>query len=1007
MLRKTIIRGLVSFEILLASCVPVFASSSWFARTWQSEDGLPDNSVSGLAQTKDGYLWVATMGGLARFDGVQFQQFSPFLLSHGSNRMISAMMLDHQDRLWIEMARGAVASIGSKNAHVFSGGDLPDAQALGIVQDAEESIWLSYGNGTVVRIKDDQVNRIGIKQGLPPDGAASLTTDVQRQLWFVKNGTLGTFRQERFQTLATLPFPSAQITGARSGGVWAVSGAKIFKFIEGQSLQEVARLPLGATATALLEDRAGNLWIGTVRHGLFRYDGHVLESAPTSNNTVSCISQDYEGNIWAGTLGGLDRLRPRMIELAGAATGLPIEPIRSVTEDKDGSLWIATLDGSLAHGQRDGWKILSRQKNWPGGEVMTAAADPSGGVWIGTHNQGLLHFQQDRFKIWRTENGLASNTVRSLLVTSTGDLWLGTDLPYKLQRLRNDSWRTFDIPQSARLIRAMAEDPSGDVWVGTAGGKLFRAHGDTVIDESDRVGVRQSIRSLCVTRDGNLWIGYSADGLGWWNGNKLMRLFIARGLWDNSISQIVADQQGRLWFAANRGIFYVQENEAKAVAEGSANRVHSVIFFGKAEGLPSLEGSYDGVPGALLDHDGHIWMATRSGLAMVHAENIPGNTAPPPVVVERVLVDEQPIALDNNEFPLLDKMRRSLPPTGSDLVVPKNYHKIEFKFTALSFTAPENVRFRYRLEGFDDDWVEAGTARSVSYPRLNPGRYRFHVLACNGAGVWNETGAVLNLSAPLFYWQTGWFRAVSLTALIILITAAVRYLSWRRLRLRLSEMKQESALNSERARIAHDLHDDLGAQLTQVTLLLELASENGMARNHHVAEGLETIRGAIQSLDETVWAVNPRNNTLPELISYIGQFAMEFLRRAKILCNLQLPEEVPDHPVSFELRHHLFLLVKEALNNVVRHARAREVQVRITTDATAFTLFLEDDGCGFITPTKEMQADGLHNMQYRAKEIGAELQVESRLGAGTCIMVRYRWPRLQGTEIVQSSPDVN
>jgi signal transduction histidine kinase/ligand-binding sensor domain-containing protein len=991
-------RRWLCFGLLLISTLPVFgADGEWFNRVWQSDDGLPDNNVTGVAQTADGYLWVATTGGLARFDGVRLRSFSPSQLSSTLDRVVRAMILDDRGQLWMAMDHGPVACVASRNTRVFTGSDLPDLLPTGMVEDGEEAIWIAYRQGDLARIKDGVVARFGISQGLPNGGPVWLATDAAGRLWFSRDGNLGVFSQGRFKVLLTLPEHVVQIAASREGGIWIVSSLRILRLKEGHAIEERVRLPQ-ISPTVLSEDREGALWIGTTDQGLFRYDHSTIESMPLSNKTVSYLAEDREGNMWVGTSGGgLNRLRRRTVELLGAGTKLPFESVRSVTEDNTGAPWVVTRSGLVAYREGMHWKTISKSANWPADDAMTVASDPSGGVWIGTHGHGLLrlqkgHSQQWRFKLWRKENGLVSDTVRSLLVSSTGDLWVGTDSPYALQRLRNGQWRSFDIPQSARYVRAMAEDANGEIWVGTSGGRLYRVSGDSLTDETTRVQSReQSIRCLHTSADGSLWIGYAATGMGRWKAGKFTLVSTAEGLWDDSISQIMADGENWLWVGSNHGIFRVDRREIEAVAEGRLARVHSVAY-GRGEGLPSLQGSFDGVPEVFHGRNRHIWMATRAGLAVVHTGNTMDHSAPPPVILEQLTVDEKPAALYDSGSPLLQTRLRSLPDTRDGLLLPPGYRKIELQFTALSFSAPENVHFRYRLEGLEDDWIEAGAQRSVSYARLNPGNYRFHVTACNDAGVWNEAGTVLNLRVAPFFWQTWWFRAAVLAALTLLIAAVVRYFSFRRLRLKLQAVTQEATLNKERARIAQDLHDDLGARLTQATLLLELAQQDRKEMNGHVQEGLSTVRQAIQSLDETVWAVNPRNNTLAELMDYIGQFATEFLRDANIECHLSLPDHPPNWPLASELRHNLFLTVKEALNNVVRHARASEVWLQISVNETCLTLMIKDNGCGFEQLPEGALADGLRNMRQRAEEIGGQFKIESKLRAGTLVSVIYLWP---------------
>jgi len=309
---------------------------------------------------------------------------------------------------------------------------------------------------------------------------------------------------------------------------------------------------------------------------------------------------------------------------------------------------------------------------------------------------------------------------------------------------------------------------------------------------------------------------------------------------------------------------------------------------------------------------------------------------------------------------------------------------LKFDFTALSYTAPENVRFRYQLEGFDSGWNDAGTQRSVSYSRLAAGTYLFRVMACNGSGVWNTRGATFAFTVAPFFWHTWWFDLAALAIFTTLVVAVVRYISFRRLRDRLRRLEQQAALDKERARIARDIHDDIGGRLTEVELLIESANRTPRERwNGQMHRISATVRQMGESLDEIVWAVNPRHDTLPHLMDYLGQYAIQFFQAADIRCRVDFPDDLPPQAIPPEARHHLFLAVKEALNNVVRHARATEVWLRVAIDNDRLQLVVEDNGRGFDGVPDHFTADGLLNMRRRMEELDGGFRVESRTDAGT------------------------
>jgi signal transduction histidine kinase len=369
-------------------------------------------------------------------------------------------------------------------------------------------------------------------------------------------------------------------------------------------------------------------------------------------------------------------------------------------------------------------------------------------------------------------------------------------------------------------------------------------------------------------------------------------------------------------------------------------------------------------------------------------------------VLERVAIDGQVVgAYDRYRPPGLDGTTNivSLQPGSEPMLrLPPNLHEINFQFTALSFTAPENVEFEYRLQGVDDHWSDPGMARAVSYPRLPRGDYCFQVRACNVAGIWNQQGASLNFEVLPFYWETWWFRLAVLAAFTAGIVAIVRYVSFQRLHRRLRLLEQQAALQKERARIAKDIHDDLGADLTQIAYLGELAQQD-RSEPAKVAERIGTIsttaRQAIKSLDEIVWAVNPRNDTLPHLIDYAGQFALDFLRPAGIRCRLDFPDQIPPRVLSTNLRHNLFLVIKEALHNIVKHAGATEIWLRVSLREEMLTVVIEDNGCGFTQAPDDALADGLRNMRQRIEEIGGECRVESQPQTGTRVILHLPWQK--------------
>jgi signal transduction histidine kinase/ligand-binding sensor domain-containing protein len=979
---------------------PVRGESDWFARPWQTDEGLPNNTVTGIAQTSDGYLWLATPSSLVSFDGVDFHQYSLMNLVGHQNRGILAMTLNRGGGLTLAMDRGAIVRLNSGKTRIFTANaELPNLVPQSVVEDGQGATWIAYRGGSVWRIKNSKAAALTERDGLPAGPSiCSLAADNRGRLWFAKAGQFGMFRNGRFRPVLQLNWTATCLAGARDGGIWISTGSRLFKYNEGQKLRDVGAFTTeraGMEPSALLEAHDGAVWIGTSGNGLFRYDGERFEQIATSHSQILSLYEDREKNLWAGMGGGgLNRIRQRSLELKGSDSGLP-EAGLSLCQDDAGAIWATTQNGLLARWADNQWKPTSTDKTWPW-DATCVVADRSGTLWVGTQHHGLLCCRDGRAVPWKNADRVKGHAIRALLISKNGDLWIGEENPNALQRLRGDALEDYELPPNIRLIRAMAQDAEGNVWVGTSKGVLLRVAGRQLIDETTNLLERPlSIRYLYATPDGSLWLGFAGWGLGRIKNGRFAEMSEAQGLYDDFISQIISDERGNLWFGSNRGIFKVRLQELDAVAEGRAGYLRS-IHYGQGEGLPSLQANFGNTPGALRTRDGRLWIPTRSGMVVINPASLADSLEPPPVLIKRVVLDGQTLAQYDGVMPPRSGRDANLGSGTAVFRLPPSYHRLEIDYTATSFTAPENVQFRYRLEGVDKDWIAAGTQRSVAYIRLPSGSYRFRVVASNRDSDWNETGAGLAFVVLPFFWETWTFRLFTLGLFTLAVVLIVRYVSFRRLRLRLQQAEQQATLHKERARIAKDIHDDLGANLTQIAFLSELVRYDSAQPSKpaaHVEKISATARQAIKSLDEIVWAVNPRNDTLGQLMDYTGQYALDFLEWAQIRCRLDFPEPIPERRIPANVRHNLFLVVKEALNNVVKHAQAHEVRLRLATTVEAVQIEIQDDGRGFGQAPDSAGADGLRNIRQRIKEIGGTCRIDSQVGAGTKIIIQFPWPQ--------------
>jgi signal transduction histidine kinase len=454
------------------------------------------------------------------------------------------------------------------------------------------------------------------------------------------------------------------------------------------------------------------------------------------------------------------------------------------------------------------------------------------------------------------------------------------------------------------------------------------------------------------------------------------------------------DGHGWLWLGSQRGIFKVGQSALDDVIAGRADRVQSIRYTAR-EGLPNLLAARAEPSEALRSRDGRLWFPMGTTLAIVNPDSALDLPAASPVRVTQIKIDGRPWAAVRTPMPPARDVL-SLAAGPLDARVPPTHRKLEFEFACLSFSSRENVNFRYRLAGFDEGWIEAGTQPSAAYPRLPAGNYRFEVMACNSSGRWSEAPAVVAFTVAPFVWQTWWFQAAVVVGFTVAVIWTVRIVSYRRLHVRVKTLEQQAAVERERARIARDIHDDVGNRLTRILLLSGLAERDqadAAKATEHLRQITASATEVTESLDEIVWAVNPRNDTLVHLIDYIGSFTVEFLRTAGIQAEIDLPDRPPEHAVSADVRHNLFLGIKEAINNVVRHAGATEVKVRVVIVGDEMHVTVADNGRGFAAAPDNATADGLRNMHARLAEIGGRCEIESAPGAGTRVTFVFRWFR--------------
>jgi len=630
------------------------------------------------------------------------------------------------------------------------------------------------------------------------------------------------------------------------------------------------------------------------------------------------------------------------------------------------------------------WKTNTLTRFLDSLSVWSVVVDRRGQLWAGTLGAGLFSWQQGA--VTRAPGAETLHPViLALHEDRQGQLWAGT--PAGLFARQGDgTWRRLGPAEGfpERPVQALASDASGALWVGTQGAGLIRWSGGRVTAFGQAEGrPGDDVSSLLADGEGTLWVGTPGQGL-WRLKEGHWTCFTRReGLVSNQIGYLLDDGAGHLWIGSSLGLARAPLQALHDFAEGRTNFI-PFRTYGRPDGLPTRECTLGSQPGALRARNGTLWFPTIKGLASVQPSRLQPNPIPPPVVIEEVRVDGQPRFESGPRTPAI-----------SEVVLSGGQERLDVAYTSLNLAAPERARFRYRLENHEDEWVEGVNTRVARYPKLPPGRYRFHVTACNEDGVWNESGASLDVLVKPVFWRTHWFLGSVGAGLLALIVGSVHYVSTQRLQRQLERMRQLEAIEKERARIARDIHDQLGASLTQISLLGEMVEGDSHEPAEVQAHGrqiTQTARETHRALDEIVWTVNPSNDTLEGLVNYVCKYAQEYFTVAGLRYRLEVPPSLPQVSITPELRHNVFLAAKEAVTNVVRHAQASAAWVRLHLEPRAFVLEIEDNGRGLagMDTERARTRHGLKNMRKRLEDVGGQFEMTTGREGG--LLIRLKAP---------------
>lgn len=924
-------------------------------RTYSIEQGLSEAVVNDLMQDGEGYIWVATGYGLNKFDGIRFQKFyeEDGLL----NNKVYSLLEDASGTVWVGTGGGVNVISGDSIRTHPALQPLRSSTILEIFQDQNGEYWFATdGQGVWHLDRADNLTQYSTVNGLANNRVRDVVETPEGTLWFGTRGGLTSLKEGSFRTytqasgLADDRIRDLQLS-QEGDTLWVGTRGGLSRFINGQfkNFTEVDGL-VNNRIQSISRGRGGSLWLGTEEGASHFMDGtfqNYTTDEGLPNNIIHATLWDREQNIWFGTFGGgFSLFLGDHFKNYTTEQGLPNGVITSITQDSAGAHWIATYGGGIARLHNGRFEVFDEERGLVDNKVYTTMFDEHGRLLIGTR-WGLSIFEDGIFRNY-DETELPYRKIRALEQPRDGGYyWLGT-YGEGIVRLENEntfSLYTEEDGLANNTVMAVEQAPDGSFWFATYGG-VSRFQEGAFTNYTIRDGLpNNGVLDIEISADGALWFATFGGVAKYENGT--FETFTAEdGLQDEVCYFIIQDEQGRFWIGTNKGVIRFDYRRFKQ-ADSSLERSTAFKLYTQNQGLVANEMN---AGAGFTDRQGELWFGTVNGLTHLNPAALDENRVPPIIHIEDVIVSGQPV-----------QHRRGVLEVGSD------EHNVRFEFIGISFSAPDQVIYEYRLRNSGESWQQT-RERQVRYTALPPGDYTFQVRARNNAGFWSTQTAELSFTVLAPFWMQWWFLL-----LMLLVLAGIIYFFYHYYR-----MRKMMEMERMRVRIASDLHDDVGSSLTEIALQSDFLQTTNAPEE--LKESVQSIgaqsRRIVSSLDDIVWSIDARNDTLGDLTDRMQDYINNILSGREVVYHFD--DLNMDKKLSVPVKENLYLIFKEAVNNIAKHSDADHVEVHLTTDGNSFNLKIDDNGTNVSNARKT--GHGLRNMKMRAKRINASINFENEDG---------------------------
>ncbi len=970
----TLIFIYLSFNANLLALDPSYNLNQYISKNWQIEDGLPQISVTTIQQSKDGYLWFGTEEGLVRFNGYEFKVYNKYTDKILSNSYITALNSFDNIMLIAIFGKGLIKMEGGK-INELSISNFEKLSSISLIKrDKEGGVWIGtfgkglwYWHNNVLK----EIELEGLKEEI---NIRCIIEDRDSEVWIgtegkgifiYKEGTAKPFylnnRLPDLNIFALLEDDEGFYWIGTSRGLVKFSKNNYFEvFNEKNGLKN-------SNIRTLFQDKDSVIWIGTTGGGIQRFfkNNFIKEIQPSalSKETILSIFEDLEGNIWIGTMGsGLYQFSNSLVKNLGKEEGFEKPLIFSIFQDKKGNVWAGTSDGLFK--LEKGKDKFNKIKGPPDNIILGLMEDKKGGIYVGTYRGGIGYYFNNKWVYYNAKNGLPSNKVFTIIEDCKGNIWAGTEMG--IAHWNNKKWLVIDDKDGlpGKKINVLFQDKDKKIWVGTNYGI------GVIYENSNGFNIKnfltkKDITSFYMDLEGNLWITTQGDGIFLYKNKKFYSLRENFKFPVESFYTILEDNEGFLWLSSAKGLIRVSKKELEDYFLNNSNNL-KYFHFGKEDGMRSEECVGVSKPAGIKDNEENLWFPTIKGIALLNPKSIPKIPYKFPIYIEGIKFD--------NKF--------VKPINGLSFAPSKG--NIEIHFSGLFFSSPNILEYKYRLINFESDWVYANKRRVAYYTNLPPKKYIFEVSARIKNYDYNETTQIYFSIKPHFY-QT-WIFYIIIGFLLASIVYGI-------FRLRLNLLKAKTAVLEERARISREIHDTLAQSFAAIVIQSEALKSTEfkdknkiLSRVDKIQElarsGLQEARRSIKSLSSPV--LQERN--LSEAIAYICR---NMIGEESIKLNIKI--EGKQRKLKQKTEVNLLRITQEAISNAIKHSRANQIDLTLIFSEKDVVLIIYDNGIGFeVESSNFMRGDGLKNMKERAKEINGEIEILSKLGYGTKIIVKTK-----------------